>query len=72
MKFLFLYEIFISQKNGRQIYNESRINKFNELFEKLPDLVKYQGEIKNCKFISFSYFLIHELYIYWDKIKEYQ
>ena len=67
----YLYEIFISQKNGRQIYNESRINKFNELFEKLPDLVKYQGEIKNCKFISFSYFLIHELYIYWDKIKEY-
>jgi hypothetical protein len=67
----YLYEIFISQKNGRQIYNESRINKFNELFEKLPDLIKYQGEIKNCKFISFSYFLIHELYIYWDKIKEY-
>lgn len=66
----YLYEIFISQKNGRQIYNESRINKFNELFVKLPDLVKYQGEIKNCKFISFSYFLIHELYIYWDKIKE--
>jgi hypothetical protein len=65
----YLYEIFISQKNGRQIYNESRIKKFNELFEKLPDLVKYQGEIKNCKFISFSYFLIHELYIYWDKIK---
>ena len=67
----YLYEIFISQKNGRQIYNESRIKKFNELFEKLPDLVKYQGEIKNCKFISFSYFLIHELYIYWDKIKEF-
>lgn len=66
----YLYENFISHKNGRQIYNESRINKFNELFEKLPDLVKYQGEIKNCKFISFSYFLIHELYIYWDKIKE--
>jgi hypothetical protein len=67
----YLYEILISQKNGRQIYNESRINKFNELFEKLPELIKYQGEIKNCKFISFSYFLIHELYIYWDKIKEY-
>ena len=67
----YLYEIFISQKNGRQIYNESRINKFNELFEKLPDLIKYQGEIKNCKFISFSYFLIHELYIYWNKIKEF-
>jgi hypothetical protein len=67
----YLYEIFISQKNGRQIYNESRINKFNELFEKLPDMIKYQGEIKNCKFISFSYFLIHELYIYWNKIKEF-
>ena len=67
----YLYEIFISQKNGREIYNESRINKFNELFEKLPDLIKYQGEIKNCKFISFSYFLIHELYIYWNKIKEF-
>ena len=67
----YLYENFISQKNGRQIYNESRINKFNELFEKLPDLIKYQGEIKNCKFISFSYFLIHELYIYWNKIKEF-
>jgi hypothetical protein len=35
----------------------------------MPDLIKYQGEIKNCRFISFSYFLLHEIYNYWIKFK---
>ena len=46
------------------------MNKFSEIFCELPDFIKNQGEIKNNRFISFSYFLLNEMYIYWNKLKE--
>ena len=67
----FLYDIFILQHSEKKIYNEIKMDKFSELFGKLPDLIKYKGDIKNNRFISFSYFLLNEIYIYWNKLKEF-
>lgn len=66
----FLYEIFISQKT-LNAYDSQKMDKFSEIFDELPDFIKHQGEIKNNRFISFSYFLLHEIYIYWNKLKEF-
>ena len=66
----FLYEIFILQHSTKN-YNQQKMDKFSELFDKLPDFIKHQGDIKNNRFISFSYFLLHEIYIYWNKLKEF-
>ena len=66
----YFYEIFIVRKQGKEFFDEINMCKFNEMFEKLPDLIKYQGDIKTCRFISFSYFLILEIYQYWNKLKE--
>lgn len=65
----FLYEIFITQKSEK-IFDEQRMNKYNKLFDKLPDFIKNQGDMKNDKFIKFTYFLMHEIYNYWNKLKE--
>ena len=67
----FLYDIFILQHSEKKIYNENKMDKFSELFDKLPDLIKYKGDIKNNRFVSFSYFLLKEIYIYWNKLKEF-
>jgi hypothetical protein len=64
----YLYKNHISKKNGDE-FNESQMIQFSDIFERMPDLIKYQGEIKNCRFISFSYFLLHEIYNYWNKFK---
>ena len=66
----FLYEIFISQKSGK-IFDEKKMNKYKELFEQLPDFIKNQDDINKDKFIKFSYFLMHEIYNYWNKLKEF-
>ena len=66
----YFYEIFISHKAGKELLKLIKMDEFNELFEKLPDLIKYQGDIKNCRFISFSYFLLLEIYNYLNKLKE--
>ena len=66
----YFYEIFIVRKQGKEFFDEINMCKFNEMFEKLPDLIKYQGDIKTCRFICFSYFLILEIYQYWNKLKE--
>ena len=65
----FLYEIFITQKSEK-IFDEQRMNKYNKLFDKLPDFIKNQGDMKNDKFIKFTYFLMQEIYNYWNKLKE--
>ena len=67
----FLYDIFILQHSEKKIYNENKMNKFSELFGKLPDLIKYKGDIKNIRFISFSYFLLNEIYIFWNKLRDF-
>ena len=64
----YLYENHISKKNGNT-FDENQMIEYSDIFERMPDLIKYQGEIKNCRFISFSYFLLHEIYNYWNKYK---
>ena len=64
----YLYKNHISKKNG-DAFDENQMYQFSDIFERMPDLIKYQGEIKNCRFISFSYFLLHEIYDYWNKFK---
>ena len=66
----FLYEIFILQKSEKT-YNEQKMDKFCEEFGKLPDFIKHQENIKKNRFISFSFFLMNEIYIYWNKLKEF-
>ena len=65
----FFYDVFITQKS-KKIYDETKMNIFNKIFAELPDCTKNQDIIKNNRFISFSYFLIHEIYNYWNKLKE--
>ena len=67
----YLYQIFILHKYKKEFFNEKIIDKFNELFEEIPNLIKYEGEIKNNKFICFSYFILYEVNCYWKKYKEY-
>ena len=49
---------------------KKKIDKYIELFEELPDLIKYEGDLKNDRFISFSYFILFEVNNYLKKIKE--
>ena len=56
----YLYKLFISKTIKTEKINIEIIDKYNELFEELPDLIKYDGEIKNIKFISFSYYILNE------------
>ena len=67
----YLYQFFVLQKYKKELFNENKIYKFNELFEQLPNLIKYEGEIKNNKFICFSYFILYEANNYWLNYKEY-
>lgn len=67
----YLYKLFILQKFKNEFFNENLIDKYIEIFKKLPDLIKYEGEIKNNKFICFSYFILFEANNYWIKFKEY-
>lgn len=66
----YLYELFIVKQFKKESFNEKRIDKYIELFDELPDLIKYEGDIKNNRFISFSYFILFELNNYLKKIKE--
>ncbi len=66
----YLYNYFILQKFKDELNNERKIDQFIELFKTLPDLIKYNGDIKTSKFITFSYFLLFEVNNYWIKIKE--
>ena len=66
----FLYEIFILQQSDKN-YNEQKMDKFSKEFGKLPDFIKHNENIKNNRFICFSYFLLNEIYIYWNKIKQF-
>ena len=64
----YLYDLLIVKKNKK----ESLIKKFNnfmDLNEKLPNMIKNNGEIKSNKFIAFSYFLVKEFIDYGMKIK---
>ena len=56
----YLYKLFISKTIKIVKINIEIIDKYNQLFEELPDLIKYDGEIKNIKFISFSYYILNE------------
>ena len=67
----YLYQLFILQKFKNELLNENKIDKFIELFEKLPDLIKYEGEIKTNRFVCFSCIILSEANIYWKKLKEY-
>ena len=66
----YLYELFIVKQFKKESFNEKRIEKYIELFDELPDLIKYEGDIKNNRFISFSYFILFELNNFLKKIKE--
>ena len=66
----YLYKLFILQKFKNEFFNENLIDKYKEILKKLPDLIKYEGEIKNYKFICFSYFILFEANNYWIKFKE--
>ncbi len=66
----YLYELFIVKKFKKESINEKKIDKYIELFEELPDLIKYEGDLKNDRFISFSYFILFEVNNYLKKIKE--
>ena len=66
----YLYELFIVKQFKKESFNEKRIDKYIELFDELPDLIKYEGDIKNNRFISFSYFILFELNNFLKKIKE--
>jgi hypothetical protein len=68
----YLYQFFVLQKFKKELLNENKIDKFNEIFEQLPNLIKYDVEIKNSKFISFSYFILYEANNYWKNYKEYK
>ena len=64
----YLYINFIKQKT--KILNDDKLmDKFDELYITLPDLIKQPGIIKNNKFIHFSYFLIKEIYEYRKNLK---
>jgi hypothetical protein len=65
----FFYDVFISQKT-KKIYDEAKMDIFNKIFEELPDCIKNPDIIRNNRFISFSYFLLHEIYNYWNELKE--
>ena len=65
----YLYQLFVLQK-FKELFNENSIIKYNRLFEKLPNLIKYEGKIKNNKFISFSYFILYEANFFLKKYKE--
>ena len=65
----YLYKLLVTNKTKKKILEENNIDKFNELFEELPDLVKYDGKIKESKFISFSYFILKELNNHFKDIK---
>ena len=65
----YLYELFIVKKFKKESINEKKIDKYIELFEELPDLIKYEGDLKNDRFISFSYFILFEVNNYLKKIK---
>ena len=67
----YLCDVFITKKFKKESINEENEKKFIELFEKLPDLIRYEGDIKNCRFISFSYFILYEFNNYLKKNKEY-
>ena len=67
----YLYKLLVAKKIKKQILSEKQIHIFNELFEELPDLIKYVGKFKNSKFISFSYFIIKELYIHFQDIRKF-
>ena len=67
----YLYELFISKKFKKELFNDKKIDKYIELFEELPDLIKYEGDIKNNRFISFSYFILYEAKNYFIKLKEF-
>ena len=66
----YLYDIFIKKKFKKGSINEKKEKTFIELFEKLPDLIRYEGDIKNNRFISFSYFILYEMNNYLKKNKE--
>ena len=67
----YLYQLFILQKFKKELFNENKIDKFLDLFEKLPNLIKYEGDIKTNRFICFSSFILTEANSYWRKFKEY-
>ena len=67
----YLYQIFILQNYKKEFFNKKIIDKFSQLFEEIPNLIKYEGEIKNNKFICFSYFILYEANYYWKNYIEY-
>ena len=66
----YLYKLLVKKKTKKKILEEKDIDKFNELFEELPDLVKHDGIIKESRFISFSYFILKELNNHFKDIKK--
>ena len=65
----YLYKLFISKQIKEEKFKMEIIDKYIELFEELPDLIKYEGEIKDIKFISFSYYILNEVNNYFKTLK---
>ena len=64
----YLYINFVKQ-NSKILNEQNRMNIFSDLYRTLPDLIRYSGNIKGNKFVCFSYFLIKEIYDYWNNFK---
>ena len=67
----YLHKLFIAKELRIEVFKGEIIDKFNEVFEELPDIIKYDGPIKNIRFISFSYFILSEAYNYFKNLKQY-
>ena len=65
----YLYLNFIKRQSNI-LNNDNIMNKFEELYGGLPDLIKHSGIIKNNKLVRFSYFLIKEIYDYRNNLKQ--
>ena len=65
----YLYIKFIKQ-NSKILREQNRMDIFCDMYNTLPDLIKYSGNIGSNKFVCFSYFLIKEIYEYWNNLKK--
>ena len=65
----YLSKLFIVKKLKVGEFSGEIIDKFDEAFEELPDMIKYDGPLKKIRFISFSHFILAETYKYFKNLK---
>jgi hypothetical protein len=65
----YLSKLFMVKKLKVGEFSGEIIDKFDEAFEELPDMIKYDGPLKKIRFISFSHFILAETYKYFKNLK---